>query len=109
MRTAAAYVGDYGHRLLTPDSIRLCVHCWWDVTLASARADGRRSNADGRNGCLCICHFCWEILNMGALPWPHWDDNAVRHYVLSELSSPLSLRFPGNDGNLGLLLPGFVR
>ena len=54
-----------------------------------------------------IC--CWEILNMGALPWPHWDDNAVRHYVLSELSSPLSLRFPGNDGNLGLLLPGFVR
>ena len=46
---------------------------------------------------------------MEALPWPHWDDNAVRHYVLSELSSPLSLRFPGNDGNLGLLLPGFVR
>ena len=53
-----------------------------------------------------IC--CWEILNMGALPWPHWDDNAVRHYVLSGLSSPLSLRFPGNDGNLSLLLPGFV-
>ena len=46
---------------------------------------------------------------MGALPWPHRDDNAVRHYVLSELSSPLSLRFSGNDANLGLLLPGFVR
>jgi abelson tyrosine-protein kinase 1 len=27
-----------------------------------------------------IC--CWEILNMGALPWPLGDDNAVRHYVL---------------------------
>ena len=28
-----------------------------------------------------IC--CWEILNMGALPWPYMDDSAVRHFVLS--------------------------
>ena len=28
-----------------------------------------------------IC--CVEILNMGALPWPLMDDNAVRHFVLS--------------------------
>ena len=28
-----------------------------------------------------IC--CWEILNMGALPWPHMDDSDVRHFVLS--------------------------
>ena len=28
-----------------------------------------------------IC--CWEIVNMGALPWPLTDDSTVRHLVLS--------------------------
>jgi abelson tyrosine-protein kinase 1 len=28
-----------------------------------------------------IC--CWEILNMGAMPWPRTDDIIVRHLVLS--------------------------
>ena len=41
-----------------------------------------------------IC--CWEILNMGAVPWPHTVDSTVRHLVLSEY--PL-LRFLGSDGN----------
>jgi abelson tyrosine-protein kinase 1 len=27
---------------------------------------------------------CWEILNMGALPWPFMEDSTVRHLVLSE-------------------------
>ena len=29
-----------------------------------------------------IC--CWEILNLGALPWPLTEDSTVRHLVLSE-------------------------
>lgn len=29
-----------------------------------------------------IC--CVEILTKGALPWPLMDDDAVRHFVLSE-------------------------
>ncbi|KAF8268212.1 kinase-like domain-containing protein, partial [Lactarius quietus] len=33
-----------------------------------------------------IC--CWEILNMGALPWPLMDDNAVRHFVLNKDGRP---------------------
>ena len=28
-----------------------------------------------------IC--CWEILNMGAVPWPLTEDSTVRHLVLS--------------------------
>ena len=28
---------------------------------------------------------CVEILNMGRMPWPLMDDNAVRHFVMSEL------------------------
>jgi abelson tyrosine-protein kinase 1 len=28
-----------------------------------------------------IC--CWEILNMGAVPWPLTGDSTVRHLVLS--------------------------
>ncbi|KAN0138399.1 Protein kinase-like domain containing protein [Lactarius tabidus] len=32
-----------------------------------------------------IC--CWEILKMGALPWPLADDSAVRYYVLSVVAS----------------------
>jgi len=33
-----------------------------------------------------IC--CWEILNMGALPWPLTDDNTVRHLVLNKNMRP---------------------
>jgi hypothetical protein len=41
-----------------------------------------------------IC--CWEILNIGALPWPLSDNSTVRHLVLS--GYPL-LPFPGRNGN----------
>ena len=38
--------------------------------------------------------YCWEILNMGALPLPLSDDSTVRHLILS--GYPL-LPFPGSD------------
>jgi hypothetical protein len=41
-----------------------------------------------------IC--CWEILKMGAVPWPDKDDGTIRHFVLG--AYPL-LHFSGSDGN----------
>ena len=45
-----------------------------------------------------IC--CWEILNMGALPWPLMDDSAVRHFVLSGYQ-PLRYLFRSFSGSVG--------
>ena len=41
----------------------------WDITLASARADGRRPNTDARDGRLRICHLL--------LGDPHHGDSTV--------------------------------
>ena len=46
-----------------------------------------------------IC--CWEVLTMGALPWPLMDDSAVRHFVLSGYQ-PLRHSFRSFSGNTPL-------
>ena len=98
---------------LTLDCIRPCLHCRWDITLASARADARRRNPDVRDGCLRVCHLLLGDSQNGSPTVAAYGRQCRPPFRVEWVSSPsfsLSLRFVvildvGPDENMRPPLP----